>query len=397
MAKISYQFDEHSCALSSLRILTYLLTKKRGWKNMAFNSHPPYSLKTLEEEMEDYGFELTFFEAEKEEFSYPSNQNGPFLALLNENERTHMTVVTKIDDDQVTYLDPAVGKVVTKKEKFLSIWTGIYGVLVQTVIMKPPNAKRIVPIWREIVSDGLLFLAEVSLGLALAFLDRAPLWLTLTCMGLALVLEEGRRLFILSSIKEFDKKYLSAVYDEDPKRIKTNYERYNLLKKSLFADVASIISQIGACLLIAVIVGMNSPSFFLSLGGVLALLCGEKFIFHRYFYTKRVRMQKEEQLLYGSSEEAEKRQLLFSLSQDADKYGKMMLIEKAILTITMAAFSILPSIMANDSSLNYYLFHLFALLFIQKGGSDVFEYAFNRKEREKNLLYFREYLSKISS
>ncbi len=364
---------------------------------MTFNSHPPYSLKTLEDEMEDYGFELTFYEAEKEEFSYPSNQKGPFLALLNENEQAHMTVVTRIDDDQVTYLDPAVGKVIIKKEKFLSVWTGIYGVLVQTVIMKPPKPKRIVPIWREIVSDGLLFLSEVSLGLALAFLDRTPLWLTLTCMALALILEEGRRLFILSSIKAFDKKYLSSVYDENPKRIKTNYERYNLLKKNLFGDVASVISQIGACILIAVIVGMNSPSFFLSLGGVLALLCGEKFIFHRYFYTKRVRMQKEEKLLYGSSEEAEKRQLLFSLSQDADKYGKMMLIEKAILAITVAAFSILPSIMANDSSLNYYLFHLFALLFIQKGGSDVFEYAFNRKEREKNLLYFREYLSKTRS
>ena len=195
-------------------------------------------------------------------------------------------------------------------------------------------------------------------------------------------------------MKLFDKKYLNSLYSSDSKRLKANYERYNALKKNLFADTASLMSQIGSSILIAVIVGVNNPPFFLSLGGVLALLCGEKLIFHRYFSVKSDRLIKEEKVLFESKDEPEKRQLLFSLSSDADKYGKMMLLEKAIITVFIMIFSLLPSLMANDSSLNFYLFHLFALLLIERGGSETFSYIFSHKEREINALYFKEYIAK---
>lgn len=394
MARISYQFDEHSCALAALRTLSVILTKKRGWKNLTFDTHPPYSLETLEKEMSEYGFDLRFYQSEKQSFDYPSKDKKPFLALLSEKDKTHMVVVKKITEEKVIYLDPSSGKEVAKKEHFIALWTGLWGEMTERAETPPPKADRIVPIWEEIIVDGLLFVTEICLGLGLAFLDKTPLWLTLCCMGLALLFEEGRRLFILMAIRSFDKKYLNDVYDDEPKRMRTNYERFCGLKKNLFADASAVVSQVMTSLLIAAIVGMNSPSFFLSLGVVLALLCGEKLIFNRYFSSKRIRMQKEEKILFESYEESEKRQLLFSLSKDADRYGKMMLLERSILTITVGIFSLLPSIMANDSSLNYYLFHLFALLFIQKGGSDVFDYAFGKREREINALYFKEYISK---
>lgn len=394
MSKISYQFDEHSCALSSLRTLCCLKTKKRGWKNLTFPSSPPYSLKNLEEGMSANGFDLRFYKSEKEEFSYPFDKDGPFLALLDEKEGIHMVVITNIEKDEVTYLDPISGENKVKKEKFLSLWNGCWGTLEQYLVIKPPKKRRIIPLWQNILTDSLLFLSEIALGFAFAFLDRAPLYLTLICFVLYILLEEGRRLLILYLMKLFDKKYLNSLYSSDSKRLKANYERYNALKKNLFADTASLMSQIGSSILIAVIVGVNNPPFFLSLGGVLALLCGEKLIFHRYFSLKSDRLIKEEKALFESKDEPEKRQLLFSLSSDADKYGKMMLLEKAIITVFIMIFSLLPSLMANDSSLNFYLFHLFALLLIERGGSEAFSYIFSHKEREINALYFKEYIAK---
>ncbi len=394
MSKISYQFDEHSCALSSLRTLAYLKTKKRGWKNIAFSAHPPYSLKTLEEEMSSFGFDLRFFESEKEKFSYPFEKEGPFLALLNEEEGIHMVVVTEIEKETVTYLDPAKGETHLKKESFLSLWSGLWGIMEQYHVSKPPKAKRIVPLWKEILSDAFLFVSEICLAFGLALLDKAPLWLSLTCLGLYLLLEEGRRIFILCSIRSFDKRHLLSVYDKDPNRLKINYERFNAFKKNLFADTASAVSKIGTIVLLSVIVGLNTPSFFISLGGVLALLCGEKLLFHRYFSLKGKRMRKEEGMLFQSEKEEEAKQLLFSLSKDADKYGKTMLLERGILTFVTAAFSLFPSLMSNEASLNFYLFHLFALLLIEKGGAEVFDYVFSKKEREMNELYFREYIFK---
>ncbi len=394
MSKISYQFDEHSCALSSLRTLAYLKTKKRGWKNIAFSAHPPYSLKTLEEEMSSFGFDLRFFESEKEKFSYPFEKEGPFLALLNEEEGIHMVVVTEIEKETVTYLDPAKGETHLKKESFLSLWSGLWGIMEQYHVSKPPKAKRIVPLWKEILSDAFLFVSEICLAFGLALLDKAPLWLSLTCLGLYLLLEEGRRIFILCSIRSFDKRYLLSVYDKDPNRLKINYERFNAFKKNLFADTASVVSKIGTIVLLSVIVGLNTPSFFISLGGVLALLCGEKLLFHRYFSLKGKRMRKEEGMLFQSEKEEEAKQLLFSLSKDADKYGKTMLLERGILTFVTAAFSLFPSLMSNEASLNFYLFHLFALLLIEKGGAEIFDYVFSKKEREMNELYFREYIFK---
>lgn len=394
MSKISYQFDEHSCALSSLRTLCYLKTKKRGWKNLSFSTSPPYSLKDLEEGMSSFGFDLRFYKSEKEQFSYPFDKEGPFLALLDEKEGTHMVVVTDINKDEVTYLDPISGQINVKREKFLSLWNGCWGTLEQYHVVKPPKKQRIIPFWQNALSDSLLFLSEIALGFAFAFLDRAPLYLTLICSFLYILLEEGRRLLILFLMKLFDKKHLNAVYNSDSKRLKSNYERYNALKKNLFADTASLMSQIGSSILIAIIVGANNPPFFLSLGGVLALLCGEKLLFHRYFSLKSERMLKEERTLFESDEESVKRQLLFSLSSDADKYGKMMLLEKAIITIFVMIFSLLPSLLANDSSLNFYLFHLFALLLIERGASDTFSYIFSYKEREVNALYFKEYIAK---
>lgn len=394
MNNISIQFDEHSCALSSLRTLAYLITKKRGWKNIAFSSHPPYSLKVLEQEMGEYGFSLEFYHSEKEKFSYPFDKEEPFLVLLKEGDGTHMAVVTSIDKDNVTYIDPASDKKKVTREYFLSLWTGIWGVMEQEFEISPPKRKRIVPLWREIVSNSLLFFAEVTLGLGFAFLDKTPLWLTILCLSLSILLEEIRRLFIINSIRWFDKKYLNEIYDDNPDKMKRNYERFNALKKNIFSDVSSVVTKIGSAIFIAVIIGMNTPSFFLSIGGVLVLLLGEKYIFNRYFHAKRDRMQKEEGLLYRGGEESEKIQLLFSLSKEADHYGKMMFLEKAIIAVTIGAFSLLPSIMSNDSSLNFYLFHLFTLMLVEKYADDVFEYALDRREREINILYFHEYFAK---
>ncbi len=172
MSKISYQFDEHSCALSSLRTLCYLKTKKRGWKNLSFSTSPPYSLKDLEERMSSFGFDLRFYKSEKEQFSYPFDKEGPFLALLDEKEGTHMVVVTDINKDEVAYLDPISGQTNVKREKFLSLWNGCWGTLEQYHVVKPPKKQRIIPIWQNVLSDSLLFLSEIALGFAFAFLDR---------------------------------------------------------------------------------------------------------------------------------------------------------------------------------------------------------------------------------
>ena len=394
MNQMIYQFDEESCALASLRMLASLLTKNKGWKSLSFPTHPPYSLDVLEKEMREYGFDLRFYQSEKEEFSYPFGNPEPFLVMLGTEKGTHMVVVSKIEEDFVTILDPAEGKKKMKTAPFLSLWTGCWGVMEEERPVSPPKQKRILPVYQQILTNALLFLAELALGFALAFLDKAPIWFSGSFMVASLLLEESRRILLLHFMRLFDRKWISSIYDEDIHRMKENYRRYNALKKSLFADAASLISMIGATILIAVIVSINTPSFCLSLGATLSFLCGEKLISYRFIEKKKQRLAKEEELLFLGGEEPQKRALLHSLSIGSDRFGRTLFWENAIEIAFAAVFSFLPSILDGDFSLNFYLFHAFALFACMRSASSVFEYAFSSRERIGNLLYFQEYFAK---
>jgi len=49
---------------------------------------------------------------------------APYIVQIIDNNYTHFMVIYKIKNDKLIIMDPAKGKVVMKKEKFIKIWTG---------------------------------------------------------------------------------------------------------------------------------------------------------------------------------------------------------------------------------------------------------------------------------
>ena len=137
--------------------------------------------------------------------------------------------------------------------------------------------------------------------------------------------------------------------------------------------------------------GLNDPYFYVSAVGLNLYLALESGIFRKKTVKKKESLVlAEENLLQGKDNIKEQFKKMSQISNEAFQIGEGTTYVQIIYMAVAIGLSFIPSLMSDNFSLNYYLFHFFGLLGLGQGIRSLLNFFENRSERARAYVYFLE-------
>jgi hypothetical protein len=394
-----YQGDEEGCGLSSLRSLLCLKSHQRGYRYLPLEGHPPYSLERLRQAAAREGLVLSFKRVRGEK-ELAGNRKWPLLLLLGPETDSHMVLARGRLGRYLLVDDPSEGRHYRRIKDLNKSWNGIYGEVVSYQSQKCPyhkpslgeQGRRYLALLMGVLSQIALYIGFYFMG------EESGFYGTLSALTSAMLLEIAERFFSVRAMKHFDSIWLLRIDDPDPEVLKKNYQHYYAFKKGLNANWLRFFSAFLFFVSLSMLVGWNNPSFFACVAGLAGYLFLEASIFSKAFHRAEKELESRERLLFHNRLPQElRRSEILSLASQAYRLGDYLGYGQAIGFAIVLALSFIPSAAAHDFSLNYYLFHFFALYSIAGALREVYDFFENREKQEGEYDYFLEYFVKKSS
>ncbi|MBQ7994910.1 MAG: hypothetical protein IJ247_01670 [Bacilli bacterium] len=384
-----YQSQDNTCSLAVLKMLMVDASGDKRFKFYKPRKGGPYSLKDVETIAKEEGFRVTFKKVEDKE-EIKNNTEYPLFVTFEENGLVH---AVKVISERLGYFhiaDPSKGRYSLSKKQFISKWTGVYGTIVREKEIAPSKDKLdLVPKKNIAVLLFVELIAISSLLAGMYFVDENGNYLVpVICFSVFAIMEIFRRSLSIRFMKKFDEKWLEYVFNGKNK--KDAWARYHSLEKNIFASPMNLLSSIISSVSIVLIGGLNEPSFFLSaaltIGAVAIKQAFDSFTKDKL---KVVSTSKEQELFSkgGGIEEAKE------VKAYGYKYGSYFSYGQIITVFLVLCFAIIPLLHSGHISLNYYLFQFFGLFVLSSLLEKIFAFEEEYIAREKDLMYFYEYLS----
>lgn len=396
--KIIRQADEQGCGLAALRTLLVHLSHDRHYAYLTMEGHPPYSLSSLQKAATKEGLTVEFRRAVAVS-SIRQGERFPLLAIMKKDGREHMVIVERAVRGGLLLADPAKGHRRVRYEDFEKDWTQIYGEIISYERKKCTYRKtKIVPAGAMVLGISVELLANVSLLVGFYFMNGEGSFLLPVGAFLAFALFTIlRRVLSTDTLKKFDGRWMGLTFDEDPKRFKTNYERYHSFKRNLLVcpfDFCSSLCLLGA---LAFLIGFNNPAFYIAFFAVGLYEALAVSFFEKRLRKRRDALEQDENALFAGNLTSQEALLkLSSLSETtygiADRIGYSRIVFYALcLALTFLCF-----IGEGEVSLNFYLFHFFGVIAAGEAYSRIISFVVYEPIRNADGEYFREYLAKSS-
>ncbi|MBR3267000.1 MAG: hypothetical protein IKI55_02605, partial [Bacilli bacterium] len=205
------------------------------------------------------------------------------------------------------------------------------------------------------------------------------------------LLSVGSRLINGVFSRRFDKRWLKYVPSNSKKKLAKNYERYYAFKSSTFPAVMTIVEGVSVVFGLSFLFGLNDPYFYVSAVGLSLYLALESGIFRKKTVKKKESLVlAEENLLQGKDNIKEQFKKMSQISNEAFQIGEGTTYVQIIYMAVAIGLSFIPSLMSDNFSLNYYLFHFFGLLGLGQGIRSLLNLFENRSERARAYVYFLE-------
>jgi hypothetical protein len=393
-----YQGDEQGCGLSSLRALLILESHQRGYRYLNLEGHPPYSLESLKDAALKEGLTLSFKRVSGPK-RLEDNTQWPLLLLLGPEKDSHMVLARKRLGRRILVDDPSAGRHYLKIAELNQLWNGIYGVVVSYERQPCPyhrpsfgeGGRRYLALALGVLSQVCFYIGFYFMGLENGFYG------TLGFLSSGVLLEIGERYVAVWAMKCFDKKWLFYVDDPEPGKLKKNYEHYYAFKKGLYSHWLSFFSSFVFFISLSFLVGFNNPTFFASIASLAVYLFLEATLFNPTMRLSRRNLEGREQALFANRlKEDERRHEIAYLAKESYRLGDYLGYGQAVGFAMVMALAFIPSLAVNDFSLNYYLFHFFALYAIAGALREVYSFFENHDLQESQYDYFLEYFVKKS-
>jgi hypothetical protein len=393
-----YQGDEQGCGLSSLRSLLIYESHKRGYRYLTLEGHPPYSLETLRQAALKEGLSLSFKRVSGTK-RLQDNRKWPLLLLYGPEKDSHMVLARKRLGRRVLVDDPSEGRAWIKLDTLNERWNGIYGEV-------DSYERQPCPYHQPSFGEGgrrylallLGLLAQVAFYVGFFFMGvENGFYATVSCLAGGVILEIAERYFTVWGMKCFDKKWLLAVDDPEPEQLKRNYEHYYAFKKGLYTHWLECFSSFLFFASLSFLVGWNNPTFFACVAALAVYLFLEATLFSKSLRRGRRELESRQNSLFahrlGGAERLEE---LRYLAKTSYRLGDYLGYGQAVSFAMVMALSFIPSVASSDYSLNYYLFHFFALYAIAGALREVYSFIENHDRQESEYDYFLEYFVKKS-
>jgi hypothetical protein len=388
--------EDGGCGLAGLAMLLCDYSRDPNYRYLTLEGHPPYSLENLKAAAAKEGLELNFYRAAAKEDLF-KNQDWPLLALYEKEGESHLVVVDSLRKGYVKGRDPAEGYFRLKVTDFFALWTGVYGLpgdyKKQTCPYKKP---KILAPWGPLGLGLVELLAEGALWLGFYFIGQEGnfLW-TILLFSLFALLEIGRRRLAVLFMKRFDQRWLLAVYDPDNARFESNYRHYQTERRFFFASPLELVSELILEIALVLLLGLNTPSFLYAVAGVLVFSSALALLLSKTFLVQGKALSREEKGLFRKGAPAESKiPALRALAEKSYRLGSMAEYSHYILVLADLALATIPVLQSQEATLNFYLFHFFALLVLSESFLKVWNLFFQWEEKEPEDRYFAEYLAK---
>lgn len=387
MRDFIYQGDEHSCGYATLRMFTIIKKKDPRYRYMGIKGEGPYSLEDLKEQARAEGMDIKFIKVNNKE-DLRTNDRYPIMLVLEEGEGTHMVLLKKSWKGRYLIYDPAKGKAWIKEDDLIARWTGVYGDgdIVENTPCKYKKPS-ILP-WNYNVATLIAVIGEVYALLAGFYhLNEEGNFLQpVTYFSAYAIFEILRHLVVERYMKRFDDKYKNLIINSKKGKIREDYRQFSMFKAYLFSSITNLVASCVMTLILTILMGINSPSFFLSFG---ALACYQ--VFSTIFIGMGVKdktlalAKKEEKMLENKEGREEALSIMF---KDSYSIMESLSYKRLLEVLVILLVSLIPFVVDQNFTLNFYLFNCFSMLIIHSAMKGIEDYVMNTKERRINEEYF---------
>lgn len=317
---------------------------------------------------------------------------------MGERDRGHMVYVRKISKRFVYVFDPAKGKKRYEKREFERIWSGIFGVLEGKERGSGEMAEAVCPpflgIFSPLFMTFLNILGETSLLFGFYFFYKEGNILLPSLSFIAFGLASlSSHAFLMSVSKKLDKKYLPRTYSESKERMEESYKRYHFYKRYILSDVPNAISSFIGALALAFLLSANNPFFLFPVFSSLFLYFLSAFLFKRRFESKESRLEKLEASFKDGMNEERSIASLKEIGDISSSFARDIEYERIVISVGLLSSNLLSLLAQKEVSLNFYLFHLFALFGIYMLFKKAFDPLFLKKEFLIARGHYVQYLS----
>lgn len=385
-----YQGDEEGCGLATLKMLLLDLTKKKGYRYLTSEKETDISLEDIRQIAFKEGIDIKWKRASsKEELLLATS--FPLLILLEGSNKGHLVYLKKGTKKKFLVYDPAIGKRWVKKEDFIKDFSCVYGEPVLFSVESCPYTKPKIFFKKGFFLSSLTSLLGIaSLYFGLYLLGNEDSYIVVAILlSLYGLLSVGSRLINGFFSRRFDKRWLKYVPSNSKKKLAKNYERYYAFKSSTFPAVMTIVEGISVVFGLSFLFGLNDPYFYVSAIGLCIYLALESGIFRKKVVKKKESLVlAEENLLQGKDNIREQLKKMSSISNKAFQIGEGATYVQIIYMAVAIGLAFIPSMMSENFTLNYFLFHFFGLLGLGQGIRSLLNFFENRSERERAYVYF---------
>lgn len=389
-----YSLSGQGCGAASLKMLLIALTRKSGYRFIRIEEEKAPSLTELSAIALKEGVELTWKRVQ-DGGALLSNREFPLLLVLNRDEgQTHMVLLKKKKGSRFLIYDPSQGKCHVEKDDLIRRWTGIYGV--SRVIEKkkcPYKRKRIARLSVLLPSFLCSLLGSASLFAAFFFMsDEGNFLCPILLFAAYALFAVMERLLTVKAMKRFDRKYLPRLAKIKRSRLKESFTRYHSFKAAFFMSAISMcrgaMTVLGLCFLL----GINEPSFLVSVAALCLFQTVLFIIGKRRFIARESRLEEMEEALFERDASSEERALAIrAIAEESYRIGDGYSYLRIVAIAMMMVLGLFPVFYSGTIALNFYLFHLFGLIGIGDGFHSLLAYFGQQTLQERDEAYFLAY------
>lgn len=379
------QIGEKDCAITSLKILLANIYKR---KDFLFypqaNINEALSLKDVIRIAKNEGVVLSAYRL-KNKNEIKELKHKKSLIVIKRRNILHLIYLKNIKRRGVVILDPKIGKVFMKFQDFFEIWNGE---VLETVKVNGSNfnikKKRIIPLYKEILMIAFQIFTYSLFLCGLYFINNTvdfliPLVLFISFIFSLLLFNY----LLINFMKKIDNDLFKGIYRSEG-NLKEKYLKITKLKTLIFTSPLELISSILLVTFSLIILGINSYLSLIIAFFVLFIQFLLKVISSSYLDYRKNYIENCENHLFLSENEENALSNFKVLNDEVYKFITLNNLKKFLLILIIIVGCLFLCSFEKEISLNYLLFHVFAIYYISSNFDKILD--FNKNYEELNYL-----------
>lgn len=392
MDTLIYQTQAKACGYACVKMALAHYSRSRRYANLReplIQGYAP-SLQDLVDFASPYGLRLSAYKTVAPS-AILANSTYPLLPVINEGGSSHMVYLKGSYGRSFLVFDPAKGKRYIKKEDFAKSFTGVYleasrAEVKRCRIKKPQIVSPLIPF----LSILFQLMASSALFLGFYYINQAGDFLTPLLLFIAYGLTEiAERVFLVSMMKEFDRRYLGTFASFSLGHREEAYVHYTAYKTATFSGAPNVFGGALEVAALSALLALNDLYVGVCLVALYLLLGLERIFLQPQLAMKKERLEALEQgFLGGAWKEGTPRPEANVVVDEGYKIGNALSFRNIVILILDLALALSCTLLSGHIQLNYFILAFMSFLFLGHEFSQLLGALAGKSDLDREEAYF---------